>query len=541
VTPEAVVIGAGPNGLVAANVLADAGWTVVVLEANDEPGGAVRTAEVTAPGFRNDLYSAFYPMTVASPVIADLHLDRFGLRWTHAPKVLAHPRDSWPAAVLSRDIDVTAASLDRSAPGDGDRFRRLFEQWSVVSVPLMGSLLRPFPPLRNAVRLVSAAGLAATFDLARLSLLSVRRMMEEEFDGDSAALLFAGNALHADLTPDTSGSALFGWMLVSLGQQYGFPVPVGGAGAITDALVRRARTLGVELRCGQRVARLDVSKNGVTGVATTDGAHLACGVVLADCDAATLMLQLVGAEHLPSRYVNRMRHFQRAASTFKIDWALSAPVPWSDPDVNGAGTVHIADSLDELTMTSAQIAMGQIPADPFLLIGQMTTSDPTRSPKGTESMWAYTHVPQHATSDAGPDRLTGAWTSSEVDAFAARMEQRIEHHAPGFASRIIARHVMSPHDLERRDSNLVGGDISGGTAQLHQQLVFRPLTGLARAETPIKNLFLASASAHPGGAVHGACGANAARAALLHHPVLRTTRSLRRARSVRHGAAGLTS
>jgi len=534
--PDVVVIGAGPNGLVAANILADAGRSVLVLEANDEPGGAVRTAEVTAPGFRNDLFSAFYPMTIASPVIADLHLADSGLEWTHAPTVLAHPRDARPAAVLSRDIDRTAASMDRSARGDGDRFRRLFQRWCDVSEPLMGSLLRPFPPVRNAARLLAAAGISGTLDLARLSLLSVRRMMEEEFDGESAALLFAGNALHADLTPDMSGSALFGWMLVSLGQQHGFPVPVGGAGAIIAAMAARATQAGVELRCGQRVERVEVSAGRVTGVITAGGLRVGCRIVIADCDLTSLMQRMVGVDHLPSRYVHRMARFQRAASTFKIDWALSQPAPWSDPEVADAGTVHIADSLDELTWTSAQLAMSQIPAQPFLLIGQMTTSDPTRSPPGTESMWAYTHVPQHPRGDAGPDGITGEWNQSDLDAFTERIEQRIEHHAPGFTSRILARHVMSPLDLQRLDSNLVGGDISGGTAQLHQQLVFRPLTGFARAETPIKDLYLASSSAHPGGAVHGACGANAARAALLHHPAQRVAHATGRvARSVRRG------
>ena len=517
--PDAVVIGAGPNGLVAANVLADAGWSVLVLEANVEPGGAVRTAQVTAPGFHNDLFSAFYPMTAASPVIADLHLERHGLRWTHAPVVLAHPRPGRPAAVLSRDIDVTAAGLDDDAPGDGDRYRRLFERWTKVSDHLMGALLRPFPPVRHAAGLIASAGITETFDLARLALLSVRRMMEEEFDGQAAALLHAGNALHADLTPDTSGSALFGWMLVSLGQQRGFPVPVGGAGQITAALVDRATERGVEIRCGQRVTSVAITGGRARGVTTADGTNVACEVVVADCDVRSLMLDLVGADHLAPKYLARLQRVQRSSSTFKVDWALSEPAPWTDHTVRPAGTVHIADDLDELTETSAQLAMSRIPDRPFLLIGQMTTADPTRSPVGTESMWAYTHVPQRTEADAGPDRLSGTWDDREVEIFADRMEARIERMAPGFRDRILARHVLGPPAMQREDRNLVGGDISGGTAQLHQQLVFRPVNGAARAETPVKNLYLASASAHPGGAVHGACGANAARAALAHHPL----------------------
>jgi phytoene dehydrogenase-like protein len=529
--PDAVVIGAGPNGLVAANVLADAGWKVVVLEAADRPGGAVRTEELTAPGFRNDVFSAFYPLAAASPVLADLHLHRDGLRWTHSPKVLAHARPHAPAAVLSRNLDTTVESLNTDRAGDGEAYRRLYARWRTISSPAVGALLRPFPPVREAARLLRAGGIDGTADLARMSLLSLRRMTEEEFSGEAAALLFAGNALHADLTPDMSGSALFGWLLVSLGQQVGFPVPVGGAEEITRALHRRASARDVEVHCGQRVRSIDVREGKVCGVTTDDGTATRCPIVLADCDAITLVFDIVGAEHFPAGYLSGLRRFQRAASTFKIDWALSSPVPWSDPAVVGAGTVHIADSLDELTITTAQLAMRRIPDKPFLLVGQMTTSDSTRSPAGTESLWTYTHVPQHPACDAGPDGLTGAWTDREVEIFADRMEQRIEDKAPGFRSRILARHVMSPRDLQARNPNLIGGDISGGTAQIHQQLIFRPARGMARAETPVPGLFLASASAHPGGGVHGACGANAARAALLHHPLRgRTRRPLRRHR-----------
>ncbi len=536
--PDAIVIGAGPNGLVAANVLGEAGWTVRVLEANNEPGGAVRTADVTAPGFHNDLFSAFYPMTAASPVIADLELGRFGLVWSHAPTVLAHPRHHGPAALLSRELDTTCASVERAAVGDGRRYRDMYDRWSKISSPLMGSLLRPFPPVRNAARLVRTTGVSGALELARLSLMSVRRMAEEHFDGESAALLLTGNALHADFTPDTSGGALLGWMLVCLGQQYGFPVPVGGAGSITAALVRRAQTFGVDVQCGRTVTGVAVSGGRVEGVTTHDGDFIRCRVVLADCDVTTLMRDMVGLDELPSRYVRGVNRFQRAPSTFKIDWAVSTAVPWSDPDVAGAGTVHIADGLDEMTLTAAQIAMQQVPDRPFLLVGQMTTADPTRSPPGTESLWAYTHVPQHPIRDAGNDGISGRWSAADVDAFATRIEQRIEDHAPGFTSRIIGRHVMSPRDLQRQNRNLVGGDISGGTSQLHQQLLFRPLNGFARAETPIKNLYLASASAHPGGAVHGACGANAARAAILHNPRQRVMTAVGRIAAGRASNAG---
>jgi phytoene dehydrogenase-like protein len=519
---DAVVIGAGPNGLVAANVLADAGWDVAVLEAQAEPGGAVRTAEVTAPGFRNDLFSAFYPFTAASPVMRALALEDHGLRWTHAPHVLVHPRRNGPAAVLDRDAAVTAASLGRDAPGDAAAYERFLSGWRHVAEPMIAALLGPFPPLRRGVRLARAAGLAGGRELLRLALLPLRRYVEEGFDGSAAALLFAGSALHADLTPDAAGSALFGWLLVGLGQEHGFPVPVGGAGALTGALVARAGRGGVELRCDAPVAHVVVRGGRAVGVALVDGTTVgARRAVLADCDVRHLLLDMVGPDDVPADVRRRLQRVQRSSATVKVDWALSTPIPWQEDAARRAGTVHVAESLDELSITSTQLAMGHVPADPFLLVGQMTTADPSRSPPGTESAWMYTHVPMTIRDDAGGGGITGRWDAADRDRFVARVERRIEALAPGFGDRILARHVMTPPDLEARDANLVGGDISGGTAQLHQQAVLRPVPGWGRPETPVRRLFLASASAHPGGAVHGACGANAARAAILHHRLRR--------------------
>lgn len=528
---DAVVIGAGPNGLVAANLLADAGWDTILLEANDEPGGAVRTAEITAPGFRNDLFSAFYPLAAASPVIRSLRLEEQGLQWTHAPTVLAHPRPDGPAAVLHRDIERTAASLELGAPGDGDRYRRIIEDWLRVSGPFVDALLSPFPPLRASVRMIAAARRSELFDLARLAVMPLRRFVEEELHGSPARLLFAGNALHADFTPESAGGAVFGWLLVGLGQQYGFPVPVGGAGQLTAALVARAVGRGVRIECGAQVDSVVIREGRAVGVVTTDGRTVSARrAVLADCDAGHLLLSMVGESHLPANVVSRLRRVQRASGTFKVDWSVDGRVPWIDPSVADAGTVHIADSLDELTMSAAQLTMGQVPADPFLLIGQMTTADATRSPPGTESMWAYTHVPQQIVADAGGDGIGPAWSHSDRERFADRMQARIERLAPGFGSLVSARHILSPIDLQRADANLVGGDLNGGTAQLHQQVIFRPVAGFARPETPIRSLYLASASAHPGGAVHGACGANAARAAILHdrlrHPIVHMAKTL---------------
>lgn len=512
---DAVVVGAGHNGLVAANLLADAGWDVVVVEATPHAGGAVRSDDVTTPGFSTDLFSSFYPMTAASPVIRGLHLEDHGLRWTHAPSVLAHLRPDGPAAVLHRDAERTAAEIEADHPGDGEPWLRLAGEWDRYGEALMDALLSPFPPIRAGVRVAAKARLDL-WDLARRTILPVHTMARELFGGDMAPLLLAGNALHADVTPEAAPSGFLGNLLVQLGQTVGFPVPVGGAERIIDALVARLDAAGGTLLLNEPVSRVVVERERAVGVSTVNQRIEARHAVLAACDAQLLYGQLIDDSDLPASFLGRMRNFQRSAATVKVDYALSVPVPWSDARASDAGTVHIADSIDELTTTAMQLATRLVPADPFLLIGQMTTTDPTRSPAGTESLWSYTHVPQHAVGDAaGRIDIDGPMVGPALGEFVERMEDRIETEAPGFRSTILSRHVQGPADMERMNPSLVGGDISGGTAQLHQQLVFRPVPGLGRAETPITGLYLASSSAHPGGSVHGACGANAARAAMF--------------------------
>jgi phytoene dehydrogenase-like protein len=522
--PDAVVIGSGPNGLVAANMLADAGWSVAVFEAQPTPGGAVRSAAVTAPGFTNDLFSAFYPLTAASPVMRRLHLEEWGLRWRHAPAVLAHPTPDGPAALLSRDLDTTCASLERFAPGDGDAWRDLYALFDKATPAFLELLLDPFPPVKAATKVAAKLRIARTAELARLALLSVRRMATERFHGAGGQLLLTGNAMHADISPEASGSGLFAFILTGLGQQVGYPVANGGAQRITDALIARLRAKGGTVECNAHVDRVVVRDHRAVGVEIAGEPVSATKAVLADTDVVALYRHLVGSAHVPSRVLNRLHHFERGPATLKIDWALSGHIPWRDPTVAKAGTVHLADSADEITLTMAKMANGNVPDRPFMLLGQMTTSDPTRSPDGTEAAWAYAHVPQEVRGDAGDDGITGKWDERETDAFVRRMEDRIESFAPGFRDRVVARHVLSPPDLEARDENLVLGDLSGGTAQLHQQLILRPVLGFGRAETPVRRLYLASASAHPGGGVHGACGSNAARAALFHDRLRRRQR-----------------
>ncbi|GAC1324426.1 MAG: NAD(P)/FAD-dependent oxidoreductase [Thermoleophilaceae bacterium] len=521
---DAVVVGAGPNGLVAANMLASAGWEVTVLEAHESPGGAVRSGELTGvPGFRHDLFSAFYPLAAASPPLASLDLAAHGLRWRRSPLVVAHPTADGSCVVLSQDIDETAASFDSFARGDGDAWRRLYELFERIGDDLVDALLgAAFPPLRAGARL--ASGLRRDLlRFVRFGLLPARRVAEEEFRGEGAARMLAGNALHADLTPESAAGGLYGWLLCCLGQQRGWPVPEGGAAGVADALVHRLEQQGGSLVTGARVNQVVIRRGRAIGVRTDDGREFAAArAVVADVGAPALYLKLVGRERLPAALVGDLERFQYDSSTVKVDWALDAPIPWSSADARRAGTVHISEGIDALTVHASELSRGLMPARPFLLLGQYSMMDPTRAPAGAETAWAYTHTPQTVRGDAGGDGLAGVWDRRETELFVARMEEQIEALAPGFRDLVRARHVFSPRSIAETDENLVGGALGGGTAQLHQQLVFRPTPGLGRPETPIRGLYLGSASAHPGGGVHGACGANAARAILRRHRAART-------------------
>lgn len=512
---SAVVIGAGPNGLVAANLLADAGWQVLVLEEQARPGGAVASDTDVEPSFVHDTFSSFYPLAAASRTMARLGLERYGLVWTHAPAVLGHPLPDGRWAVLERTPEATAAGLESLHPGDGASWLAVCDEWRRIGGSLVAALLDPFPPVRAGLGMLTKLPRAGGLSWVRDLVAPVLDLAERRFAGDGARLLLVGNALHADAPLTGPVSGVFGLLMCMLGQSTGFPVPVGGAGRLTDALVARLAERGGEIRVGSPVTRILTERRRVHGVEIAGSERLPTSVVVADVSAPFLYDTLLADAELPHRVRAGMSRFRWDPATVKVDWALDGPVPWTGAPPRSPGTVHVGDSPDALLLAQAQVEAHLVPERPFLLLGQMTTTDPTRSPVGTESLWAYTRVPQRVRGDAGRDGLTGRWDDAELARMADRVQAEIERRAPGFGALVRARRVLGPQQLECRDRNLVGGATGGGTQGLQQQLVFRPVPGLGRAETTVRGVFLGSAAAHPGGGVHGAPGANAARAVLV--------------------------
>lgn len=501
---DAVVIGAGHNGLVAAAMLADAGWDVLVLEAQPEPGGAVKSAELF-PGYISDLFSAFYPLSVASPALRALNLEDHGLRWAHAPAVVGHARsaDDDDAPVIYRDIDRTAAELERYARGDGERWRALFDQWLQIKDALLATLFTPFPPVRGPVQLLRRLGTADALRLAHLLLLPAGVMAEQLFDSEAARLLLLGNAMHADVPIDAAGSGVMGYLLIMMAQDGGFPVPVGGAGQLTAALRNRAQSAGARIECGQDVDQIEVRGGRAVAVRTRGGATVDVRrAVIADTSAPRLYCNLLPIDVVPAALRRSLSRFTWDTPVLKLNYALDAPIPWRSKSLNSAGTVHVGADHDGLIRWMADLNTATVPLHPFALVGQMTTADPSRSPAGTESAWAYTHLPRGMADDASADQL------------AVAVDLMLEKYAPGFTDRVIGKSIQRPSDLEASNANLHAGAVNGGTSQLFQQLIFRPAPGLGRAETPVSNVYLGSAAAPPGGGVHGVCGRNAANAAL---------------------------
>lgn len=511
---DAVVIGSGPNGLVAANLLADAGWDVLVLEADEEPGGGVRSHQLMHPDFVSDHCSAFYPLAAASPVIRGLGLEDYGLRWLHAPTVLAHPLPDGRCAVLDRDPFKTATGLETFGAGDGDAWLRLWRLWEQLGDRLLDAVFTPFPPVRPGIALAVRLRLGGLLRFARFSLAPVRALSEHEFSGDGGPLLLTGSALHTDLSPESAGSSAYGWLLAMLGHQVGFPVPEGGAGKITGAMMARLSSRGGRVVCGTPASSIIVRGGRAVGVRTAAGEEVrARRAVIADIDAPQLYTSLLSEDDLPSSYPQDLARFQWDYATLKIDWAVRDGIPWTAAEAGRAGTIHLSGSLDEMTEYTSQIARRLVPTHPFILLGQLTTADPSRSPQGTQSVWAYTHLPREIRGDP-LGQVSGRYDDADREALADRIEGEIERYAPGFRERIMSRRVMLPPALQEDDRAMPLGALNGGTCALHQQFVFRPTPGLGRSETPIAGLYLGSASAHPGGGVHGVCGANAARAAL---------------------------
>ena len=440
-TVDAVVIGAGPNGLVAANALVDAGWDVLLLEANESVGGAVSSANVTAPGFSSDMFSAFYPLAAASRVIKDLDLQDHGLVWVQAEKVLAHALPDGRSAVLARDPAETAAGLEEFGAGDGQAWLNMFAGWQQIRDPLLDAMFTPIPPVTSLIRLMRRTKLAGLIDLARLAVLPVRRLGAENFAGDGGPLLLTGNAMHADVPPDAAGSGVFGWLLAMLGQDVGFPVPQGGAQNLALALQRRCETLGGQVRTATRVASVLVAGGRAVGVRTADGVDIRVRrAVVADVVAPILYRDLVGLQHLPAGFGQGLDHFQWDNPTLKINWALDRPLNWRSSGAVGAGTVHFGVDLDGFVDFAADLSVGRRPQHPFVLFGQMTTSDPTRSPVGTESTWAYTHVPQSISRD-----------KTMLAEHVRCVEEHLESISPGFESSVLSRFVQYPEDLEAAD------------------------------------------------------------------------------------------
>ncbi len=490
-----LVIGAGHNGLVAAIHLAAHGLEVTVLEHAPRPGGATASSELTLPGFVHDHCAGFVPMAAASPAIRELDLEQDGLAWIDPPHVMAHPFQDGRAIALDRDVDATVASLGQAGRGWEAATKRMLP----LAEPLVQSVLSPLPPVRPALRLV--AGLRGELaEWTRKLLGSVEALGLDLFDGDTRATAWlAGSAQHSGLPPSTTASGAFGFLLQLMGHSHGWPLPEGGMGELADALVRRAEREGAAIRCSATVRTLLVRGGQVAGVELADGEQIGADAAISTVSAGPLA-QLVPDAALPAGIERRLRKWRYGTGAFKLDYALSAPVPWTAGEAREAAVVHLGGELDELTAAAQAGARGELPLRPALVVGQQSLYDSTRAPAGRQTLYVYAHVPARYREDD--------------EHVADLIEQQIERFAPGFGRIVLARAMRPPAQTERENPSLVGGDLGGGSYELDQQLVFRPTPQLSRYRTPIKGLFVAGASTHPGGAVHGISGRGAARALL---------------------------
>lgn len=466
---RAIVVGSGPNGLAAAIVLAQAGLVVDVYEAEADPGGGCRTLPLTLPGYLHDFGSAVHPMAAASPFFNTLPLARYGLEWVHGDAPLAHPLDDGTAVVLERDLDLAERELGE----EGKAWRRLVQpfaaRWEDFAEGCLGPLLRvprhPFLMVRFGLLAVQSANILA----------------DGHFRGVRARALFAGLAAHSFLDFDRALSSAPGLMLGVAAHTVGWPVPRGGAGAITGALVKHLQTLGGKLHTSRRIDAQSFRELGGDGAMTL-------------FDTAPGGLAEIAGDRLPRNYRRSIAEFQQAPAAFKVDFALSEAVPWRAAACRRTISVHLGGTMEEIAAGEHEVSRGRHAERPFVLAAQPTLFDSTRAPEGKHVLWAYCHVPNGSTVD-----------------MTERIEAQIERFAPGFRDCVLARRVSSPAVLEAMDANLVGGDVIGGSMEM-QHLFLRP--GIRGYSTGARNIYLCSASTPPGGAVHGMCGFHAATLAL---------------------------
>ncbi len=465
---DAIVVGSGPNGMAAAVELARAGKSVLVIEGRDTIGGGTRTLELTLPGFFHDICSAVHPLGVASPFFRGLPLDKHGLEWVYPRYGLAHPFDDGSAAVLDRSIEATGESLGKDAAAYRKLMKPFVENWE----DLLEDILGPFPlPPRHPL-------LMALFGIS--GLRSTQGLVHSRFTEGRARAFLAGISAHVILPLDRPVTASFGLVLGLLGHAVGWPVARGGSQWITRAMASLIQQAGGEIVTGWRVAEL--------------GELPRARAVLFDLIPREFIR--IANKELPETYKRRLTKFRHGPAVFKVDWALSEPVPWTAPECREAGTVHLGGSYEEIACSEQLAWDGQHAERPFVLFVQPSVFDPTRAPKDGHTAWAYCHVP----------------AGSDVNML-ERIEAQVERFAPGFRDCILERSVLFPNDLEAYNPNYAGGDITGGVQSL-DQLFTRPTWDLVPYRTPVESLYLCSSSTPPGGGVHGMCGFHAARAAL---------------------------
>jgi len=462
---EAIVVGSGPNGLAAAIAIAQTGRKVIVFEAEPTPGGGVRSGELTLPGFVHDVCSAVHPLAVKSLFSRTLPLGSHGLEWIEPPIMLAHPFDDGTSAVIYRSLERTAVELG----DDGPAYRRL-----------VGSVVAAWPRLESAVlgppRLPRHPVTLARFGLHALQ--PAESLARRSFRTAQARALFAGIAAHGLLPLDRRPTAAFALVLGAMAHVAGWAIPRGGAQRLTDALAGHLASLGGEIVTGNRVRSVDDLPSSKAVL----------------CDLSPRPLLAIAGHRFPPAYRRRLERYRYGTDAFKVDWALTGPIPWRSEPCTRAGTVHVGVTLEEIVWSEREAWQGRAAARPFVLLAQPSLFDPTRAPAGCHTAWAYCHVPQGSAED-----------------MLGRIEQQIERFAPGFRDVVLARSVRYPADIERHNANLVGGDIGAGISDL-AQLAARPTW--QTYTTPVRGLYICSAATPPGVGVHGMCGYFAAQRAL---------------------------